>query len=163
MVCQVALTDGRIILPTVKNSGGTLGHFACCLQMLPSKLILVSQLFLFSFFNFFAHILFCLFQSQTVFSLVVTVATEPMAQEWNLITLECYINQVIIVHKVFIMTRPSLCLSTRTDPSITSWNMKEKKTYSIFSFSLSHLISYDASEHDRFPCVIYTSPEAKFI
>jgi len=31
-MCQVALTDARIILSTVKNSGGTAGLFACYWQ-----------------------------------------------------------------------------------------------------------------------------------
>lgn len=113
MVCQVALTDGRIILPTVKNSGGTLGHFACCLQNVAFKNHL-SVLVIF-FFIFFFHTFCCLLDSQAVFSLIVTVPTEPMAQEWNLLitTFECYIwcNQVIIVHNAFIMT-----WSTHTDP-----------------------------------------------
>lgn len=61
MVCQVALTDGRIILPTVKNSGGTLGHFACCLQNVAFKNHL-SVLVI-----FFSHILLFIWLSGCIF------------------------------------------------------------------------------------------------
>lgn len=137
---------------TVEELWATL-HVAC--KMLPSKIILVSQLFLFSFSFFCTHSVLFISVSDCIF-FSNTVATEPMAQEWNLIILECYIcyNQVIIVHKVFIMTRPSLSFYTyRPIHHIMEYERK-KRPIAFFLFSLSHLISYDASEHDMFPCVI---------
>lgn len=64
MVCQVALSDARIILPTVKNSGGTVGRFACYQQnvvfKISSKEGVVVVFFLFYFLHTFSCVCFTL-------------------------------------------------------------------------------------------------------
>lgn len=61
MVCQVALSDARIILPTVKNSGATVGRFACYQQNVVYKIS--SE---FGVFFFYLIFVLCLFHSDCI-------------------------------------------------------------------------------------------------
>lgn len=59
MVCQVAVTDGRIIMPTVKNTRGTLGHSVCRLLNVDFKMMSQSGgLYYFGVFFIFCTIVF---------------------------------------------------------------------------------------------------------
>lgn len=58
MVCQVVVTDGRIIMPAVKNTSGTLGHSVCRLLDVDFKIMSQSGGLYYFVFLFFVQMRF---------------------------------------------------------------------------------------------------------
>lgn len=94
MVCQVALADARIILSTVKNSGRSVGLFACFQQNVVFKISIKgggSFLFIHRFsavyLIHFDILLYFLYFSLLILHYHCSMyTTAQMAQEWCLIT-----------------------------------------------------------------------------
>lgn len=141
MVCQVAVTDGRIIMPTVKSTRGTLGHSLCRLLNVDFQRMSQSG-GLYYFFLF----IFCTNAFLVIYSL--TIFCPAILLQWREHCSPYIYNDGINSVACYTLTHPL---------HHGSWN--KRTVGSFLSFSLSH----DASKHDMFACVIHALPEAKFI